>query len=117
MKNTMLRWAFAALMVLPLTGGFAVQPVLAEEEPEEIVCWDGVDEDGKDTIYCEPKSVVAWECERNPSDNCPIAEDEAEIRPARTWEAPASLSEGSDTDSGHGGGGVVKPKGPNTISN
>ena len=112
MKTLVLSWAVAALIALPLAGGFAVQPVLAEEEPEEIVCWDGVDEDGNDTIYCEPKSVVAWECERNPSDNCPIVED-AEIRPARTWEVPQSLSEGSDSDSGHGGG--VVPQGPYTI--
>jgi hypothetical protein len=112
------RWVAAALIALPLAGGFAVQPVLAEEEPEEIVCWDGVDEDGNDTIYCEPKSIVAAECAESPDVECPIAEDEAEIRPARTWEVPASLSESSDSDSGHvvgggGGGGVKKPRQPN----
>ena len=114
MKTLVLSWAVAALIALPLAGGFAVQPVLAEEEPEETVCWDGLDQNGNDTIYCEPKSVVAKECEESPDVECPIAEDEAEFRPARHWEVPSSLVGGSNSDSGHGG---VKPVGPHTIKN
>jgi hypothetical protein len=115
MKNTMLRWAFAALMVLPLTGGFAVQPVLAEKV--DFVCFDVINEDGVEETLCEPADDIAYECDRSGNTTSPeCAAATAEIRPARTWEVPASLSESSDSDSGHGGG-VVKPKGPNTISN